>query len=515
MLIAVTQPPARPDVARAVGLFLVPYLLLGLFWAVSNPAIAAPDENDHLVKALALAHLDIGVPGPPAPAGTTDLGLVRNASITRVVLIPARLSPDAYPCFRFQPQVTAACQPSSPPVADGDLPVATPLGAYPPFLYPPVGRLAILGGDVTAAVLLGRLGVLAASMVLLALACAHLVRWLGARALAGVAMALTPMAVFCFGILNTSAVEILGALGMAAVVTVYRWHPASLRDRRTLLVVLLCGTSLVLSRQLGIVSMAALTVLLLALGGWREVWAGLRERSPMMWTTVAVPAVATLAVTIWELRYDHPALLGPWASPESLRSFLVEQVPQLVQEGVGWFGWLDVRPPVAVNLVWVVAVAVLVGAALSVGGRRDRAVIVGMLLVALLVSYVTYSRAFFGIDAGLQGRHVLPILAIVPIWSGAVLARRPAGPAARPWRSWRVAVALASVALPVVVLVGLYLNAQRYAVGLDSGLGGLGALWFVPAAQWAPPLGWTFWAVESLVASVLLGVTWWRTLTRS
>ncbi|MEP6630305.1 MAG: DUF2142 domain-containing protein, partial [Lapillicoccus sp.] len=503
-----TQPPVA-RVRRITALFLLPYLLLGLFWVFANPPTAAPDENDHLVKALALGHLDIGVPAPLAPPGTTDLGQVRNASITRIVEIPARLSPDAYPCFRFLPRATAACQPASPPVPEGTLAVATTLGAYPPFLYPPVGLVASLGTDVPSATLLARLVVLAASMVLLGLGCAHLVRWLGVRSLVGVAVAVTPMAIFCVGSLTTSAVEILGALGVAAVVTVYARHPHSLREPRTLTVVLVCGTALVLSRQLGVVSLGVFTLLLLALGGWREILAGLRERSRMMWATVVVPLVAAVAVAAWEAGYDHPVLLGPWVSADSLDRFVRTLAVPLVDEAVGQFGWLDVRPPTAVNLVWFAAAVALVGAALVTGDRRDRLVLVGLVALGVVVSYVTYSRAFYGVNAGLQGRHILPILSLVPVWAGAVLARRrPSGP-------WRAGVAALAVALPLVVLVGFYLNAQRYAVGLDSGLGGLGDLWFVPQAQWAPPLGWTFWAVEGVAAAVVLGATWWRLLGRT
>ena len=516
-MLGAVSPPAGPRaggprVARVVGMVLLPYLLLGLFWAVTNPPTAAPDENDHLVKALGLARLDIGVPGPPAPDGTTDQGLIRNASITRVVQIPARLSPDAYPCFRFEPQATAACQPVSPPVPDGDLAVATTLGAYPPFLYPPVGAVAALGADVPTANLLGRLMVLAASMVLLALTCAHLLRWLGVRALVGLAAVVTPMVVFCTGSLTTSAVEILAATGIAAVVAVYGRHPESLREDRTLAVVLVCGTALVLSRQLGVVSLAVLTLLLLLLGGWREVWAGLRAGRRMMWVTVVVPLLATVAVAVWELGYDHPALLGPWVSADSLVRFVTTSTVPLVEQSVGWFGWLDVRPPAAVNLIWFAALVALVAAALVRGDRRDRLVLVGMLVVGVTVSYVTYSRAFYGIGAGLQGRHIIPILSIVPLWAGAVLAR-PGGTS--PGRAWRRSVSGACVALPAVVLVGLYLNAQRYAVGLDSGYGGLGDLWFVPRAQWTPPLGYPFWAVEGVIAVVLLGTTWYRLLTPS
>ena len=315
---------------------------------------------------------------------------------------------------------------------------------------------------------------LAASVLLLWLACWHLVRWLGARSLVGVAVLLTPMAVFCLGILNTSAVEILGAAGMAAVVAVYARRPESLAHTATQAVVLVSGTALVLSRQLGIVTMAVLTAVLLLLGGWRDVWAGLRERRPVTWAAVLVPALSTVAVSVWELRYDHPVLLGPWLSIDSFRGFR-EQWMQLIQESVGWFGWLDVRPPYAVNLVWfAAAVALVVHRASSSATAATASSSSVMLLVVLLVSYLTYSRVFFPINAGLQGRHVLPIVALVPIWSGVVVAERLRG------APFAVAVRVAAVALPLVVLIGLYLNAKRYAVGLDVS---------VPRGSSAPPSG--------------------------
>jgi hypothetical protein len=209
-----------------------------------------------------------------------------------------------------------------------------------------------------------------------------------------------------------------------------------------------------------------------------------------------------MAVGGWELRYDHPALLGPWVSVDSVRGF-VAQLPQLVQESIGRFGWLDVRPPSAVNLVWFTASLALVVTALVLGDRRDRIVLVAVLLVAVAVSYVTYARVFFPVGAGLQGRHVLPILAVVPVWSGVVLAER-----LRP-RAFGIAVRAGAVALPLVVVAGLYLNAMRYAIGLRPDEG---PVWFVPAAQWSPPLGWYPWLTLSVVGAVLLGVAWIRIL---
>ena len=440
-----TGPPVSSVAARrVVALFVLPYVLLGLWWALANPAIAAPDEDAHLVKALGMARFDIGVPGPPA-ADPTNLGEVRNASITRVVEIPGRLDPAGYACFTFHAEATAACQPTTPRTTEGDVAAGDDPRRIPAVPLPRGGWVASLGSDPASATRLGRLVVLAASALLLWLTCAHLVRWLGRRSLVGVAVLLTPMAVFCLGMLNTSAVEILGATGMAAVVAVYGRRPESLSRSGTQAMVLVSGTALVLSRQLGIVTMAVLTLLLLVLGGWREVWAGLRERRAVTWAAVLVPAVSTVAVAVWELRYDHPVLLGPWVSGGQLprlpravdaahpgerrlvrlarRAAALRRQPRLVRRGgrAGRHG-------------------------LVLGDRRDRMVVIGVLLVALVVSYVTYSRVFFGINAGLQGRHVLPIFALVPIWSGVVVAER-----LRP-RVFAVAVRVAAVALPLVVL---------------------------------------------------------------
>lgn len=482
---------------RLAATFVLPYLLLGLVWALANPAIAAPDEDAHLVKALGMARFDIGVPGPPA-ADPSDLGDVRNASIARVVGIPARLDPAGYACFYFRPDISAACQPSAPAATEGTVDARTTLGAYPPFLYPVVGWVASLGSDPPSATRLGRLVVLVASALLLWLACWHLVRWLGPRSLLGVAVLLTPMAIFCLGILNTSAAEILGAAGMAAVVAVYGRRPESLTWAGTQATVLVSGTALVLSRQLGLVTMALLSGLLFVLGGWRTVWSGLRAGRPVTYAAVLLPAASALAVAVWELRYDHPVLLGPWVSADSLRGFR-EQWMQLIQESVGWFGWLDVRPPYGVNLVWFAAAAALLVTALVRGDRRDRLVLLGVIVVALVVCYVTYSRIFFPLDAGLQGRHILPIFAVVPVWSGVVVAER-VSPQALAW-----AGRVAAVVLPSVVLAGLGLNAKRYAVGLGPSSG---PAWFVPAAEWSPPLGWSVWLVLAIAGCALLGWSW-------
>jgi len=60
---------------------------------------------------------------------------------------------------------------------------------------------------------------------------------------------------------------------------------------------------------------------------------------------------------------------------------------------------------------------------------------------------------------------------------------------------------VAAVVVPVLQLVSLYLNSRRYAVGTS------GSVWFLPDAQWQPPLGWGVWLIAGAVATALLA---WR-----
>ena len=66
----------RGTPARTAALFVVPYLLLMLAWGMSNPPGAAPDEADHLIKALGVGQLEVGTkftgPAPNALLGSAS-----------------------------------------------------------------------------------------------------------------------------------------------------------------------------------------------------------------------------------------------------------------------------------------------------------------------------------------------------------------------------------------------------------------------------------------------------------
>lgn len=497
--------PARPTVSHRPRpkhlwwwsvLLVVPYLLLGLSWVFSNPAGAAPDEADHLVKALGVARFDIGTKYLGPPAGPKK-GQSRNASLARVVTIPRALDPEGFRCFAFKSTQSAACLPPSVPGVTGTVDRFTPMGSYPPFLYLPVGVAAHLADNPTRAFHLGRLAALAMSCALLLIGVAYLLRWVGAGAVVGLVVAITPMAAFCFSILSTSGVEIAGAVAVATVAGVALVRPESILSRSAHLTLLAAGCTLILSRQMGVVACGLLVLATLFAAGPSVLLRLLKEHRASFVVTAVAMLGSVAAVTWWERTFDHPNQLGHPLEPGAWPAFL-QQFPAVLETGVGKFGWLDTPLPTWAIIVWTVTAVTLVGAALMLGTWRSRVVVLALLAVALVISYTTYAVVFYPITAFLQGRDVLSLVIGVPVIAGVVLSTRLA--ALGLWRELRQFVFVACSLIAVVEFTAIYANGHRYASGIDS------SWWYVPLAQWSPPRGWWLWLAIAAVGATALAI---------
>lgn len=481
--------------ARTAALFVVPYLLLMLAWGISNPPGAAPDESDHLIKALGVAQLELGTKF----TGTVPQNLLseRNASISRVFLIPARLAPDGFTCTAFKPTASAACQPTAPPSVTGQVERVTPLGAYPPFLYLPVGLAANLGSTPTQAFLLGRLVFAAMSAMLLFVGAFTLVTWLGRWSLLGAFVALTPMAVFSSSVMSTSGVEICGGFAVASIVVVVTRRPEALLSRRLQVLLAVSGAALVLSRQLGVVTLGVLLLLMVVRAGRTRLWQLLRAPTPVFVASFAALVSACAALLWWELSYDHPSLTGPPFSTPALNSFNSGWL-DLIRSGIGNFGWLDTQMPQFAIATWVTGIVVLCGSALLMARTADLWTLLTVTLACFVTAIVVYSMVFYPIQAGLQGRHMLPMFMVLPLLSAVVLVER--------LRDSNLANVLPRLyvitggGVGIVQLIAFYDNARRYAVGTS------GRLFFLGHARWDPPLGWSPWLLIATAGAISLGV---------
>ncbi|MBD8608599.1 DUF2142 domain-containing protein [Aeromicrobium sp. CFBP 8757] len=480
---------------RWAALLVLPYLLLSLAWVFTNPPGAAPDEPDNLVKALGSRTLTAGEAGPPAATDEPSLLVKRNASITRLYDIPGRLAGISdFTCYAFKPTVTAACLPDDPPQHDGSVVIKTPIGAYPPFLYVPVGWVASLAESPQSSFVLARLAVTAISSFLLLVGVRHLIRWLGRSAVIGVVAVLTPMALFTMSVVSLSGIELTAALAVAAVVAVAMRRPASVHAPSTHWTLLAAGAFLALSRQLGVVTLAAFVIVLLVVTGWDRVKRLLLDRQRSFVVTVAALFVSAVAVVWWELTYDHPADVGPVINRAAVTPF-IDGSYDLMRSAIGKFGWLDTPLPGLAVGMWIsIWLGTLVVGALA-ARRRDFWLIVAGLIATWILSYFIYASVFFTVGAGVQGRQFLPFATFAFVVSGAVLADRlpNVGQAA----SDRFFI-LVGVAAGFSQAYAIYWNARRYAVGTD------GPLWFFSEAAWSPVLGWPVWILLGCLGGGLL-----------
>ena len=478
-------------------LFAVPYLVLMLCWAFSGPPNTGPDEQDHLVKAIGMSTLDIGTQYT-GPAPGRGPGAERNRSISRVIPVPADIAPAGFGCEIAHGAVSAGCLPRHPKVtATTPVPYVDPLGSYPPYLYAPIGWAARLATSSTAAFLLARTFCALACFLLLLLGSAHLVRWLGRRVLLGAAVALTPTVVFCGSVVTTSGIEICAAFATSCVVIAAVRRRESLLEPGSQLLLAGVGATLILSRQLGVVTFALLMLLLVVRIGPRFFLGLLSAHRPAFLASVAALVAAALAILIWERGYDHPNQVGSAVSSAAFGAFAGSSYGVL-RSGIAVFGWLDTDIPNWFVALWIMAFVVLFGLAVLLGDRADRWTLALWAVVVLVVAYSTYATVFFPVRAGLQGRHMLAVFQLLPLLSGVVVVERLDRIDATVRR--RICRTLA-VLVPGVQLVSLYLNSRRYAVGSR------GPVWFLPDAQWQPPLGWDIWLVVGTIACAALA--WW------
>lgn len=494
-----TTVPVERRPWRTAALFTVPYLMLMLCWAFSGPPNTGPDEGDHLVKAIGMSTLDIGTQYT-GPIRGTGLAADRNRSISRVIQVPANLLPAHLTCEIRKPSVSAGCL-NGRPTGTATTPVSyvDPLGSYPPYLYAPIGWATGLATSVDGAFLLARTFCALACFVLLLLGSAHLVRWLGRRALLGAAVALTPMVVFCGSVVTTSGIEICAAFATACIALAALRRRESLQEAGTQLLLAGVGATLILSRQLGVVTFGLLMLLLLVRIGPRFFLDLLIARRPAFLGALAALVAAAVAILVWERRYDHPNQVGSAVSSAALGNFTTTSYA-LVRSGVAQFGWMDTFVPNVFIALWIVVFLVLLGAAVLLGGRADRWTLLLWSALVLVVAYTTYATVFFPVRAGLQGRHMLALFELLPLLAGVVAVERlDRIDSAVTRRLFRVV----AVVMPVLQFVSLYLNSRRYATGA------LGPVWFLPDAQWRPPLGWGGWLIAGAIACAALAWHLW------
>lgn len=445
-------------------------------WSLASPLGSGPDEPAHLDRAASLVRGQLlGTPlAHPTNAEKSDVTV-------RVPEVFADLANDVG-CFQFDPTVPAGCQ-QPLNASTKEVLTQTYVGRYPPLYYALVGLptlFAVSAKGIYAARLLSG----ALSAALLALAVTSLKRCRGTPLVgAGVAVAITPMALYLAAIINPNGLEVAAAIaawvGAMALVS----EPPGELSASAVGALGLPLVLLLLTRALS--PLWALAVLLaLALARRPSSWRPLAGRGyTKAWAAACV--VAAGGALSWDLWADpfltEPGTPLPAHTGEvKLVVLAFERLDLILTSSIGYFGWLSSPSPEAVVVTWVAVFGALFLAGASLGRARGVLVMVGALVgwLALPVAVALVKARSEGILG--QGRDYLGLAVGVPIVAGAIVAERFGGRGA--------SLRLVSIAVTVLLacqVTDFYSALRRNIMGTN---GPIDIFFGHTAGQWRPPL---------------------------
>jgi hypothetical protein len=484
---------ARRRTRHAGWLALGALALLFTAWVVGTPPGGTSDEPSHLIKAAALSVGDLqGSPVAYTRIGTWPESKIAWTSRTaRILHVP----PGYEGCNGFTVPVTGPCGPG-PQALDRPLPPGTSVSyvaTYPPFAYVPAAiaiRIAsALGQGPYAGLIAARAADALVALLFLA-GCGRLLRRRDGGdlpVLAGASLAITPLVVLTGAQVGDSALEISGALCFAAgLLRLAGPRPADLSPRAVWAWTGLGGLALVGARPLGPVFLVLVTAVVLLLRGRR-----LLRAARLAPVAAGVVAVALAAATVASLTWEFTVEPHPHVSLGTVLSNVPHGFGQLLgvtDMWVGRLGWITVRLPLFLVVLWILLIAGLVGVAARVGTRRERVTLAVTVLLAVLTTVGVWAGVIGATSPQfvMQARYVVPVLSMVPLVAVDVL-REHLGELRERWGARPMVVAAG-----VLVFVGV-----GHAVAFETGVTAF-------RGSWQPPLHWETGEVLVLLAVLLV-----------
>jgi 4-amino-4-deoxy-L-arabinose transferase-like glycosyltransferase len=448
---------ARRTVPAPLAALLGAVVLVGVTWALIVPPFQSPDEIAHFAYAQSLAER-FALPGRRGyPLASSDQTLAGNYSFgnsepfNAAVVKPGGWSPGAGAAYE------AADRHQHPSRSDGGGP--NPASTYPPlfYFYTDLAYWADHGGnafDRLYAMRIWGVGLLLATVLGAWLLAGEV---LGRRRLAQLACAavtgLLPMETFISTSVNPDAL-------MVPLWTFTLWLGARVIRRRA------CGRDTV--ALCAVLAAAILTkgtsyalvpavLLALALGVLRHAPAerpAVAKRVAASLVVLAAPVLGWIGLT---RGLSRPALTAPpsGGQPASLRQFIsyvwqfylprlpfmtaLRESTQLplykvwIRDGWGVFGWLEVSMPSWIYAVLTAVTAAIVIPVVGLLARvRDRVALGLTAFVALAVLgllALLHVTDYLNIQATgsslLQGRYLLPLVAVLGLGVGFLVTRLP------------------------------------------------------------------------------------------
>lgn len=446
---------------RSTARLIAGFFALTVAWMVTLPLFAGPDEPANFIKSAAVVRGQLVGESIPASVSTSfwSTYVDIDSRFGTAQLVPW--------CFVGQPQTPACSAPlqTLTPVE----PARTDMGRYPPIGFMPAG-LGTLIGPSDAGARAARLTGAITCCAMLAVA-AQLLRRRN-RSIVPLLIAATPGVLFLSSVSSPSGLEIASALTAWTALWLgihERWS-----QRSTLGVFVAASSLLIVARPAGLIAVAVM-VFCAALADHTS----LRGALVRHWRQFAALGGAIAVSLGWYLTaYSHNfdvrlEVDTRITKVSTIVSKSLIDLPRLVTESVGNFGWLDTPSPTVAVWIFVALTAAAAWRTLRIATTRQR--------LALAVVTLSVPLWHFALNAnyqdllgtfGSQGRHITPLLVGIPL--AAVMHHTSR-------KSDRTLTALMLFVHAWCVLVAL----RRYA----SGSGGNDLLGFITNPTWSPPLG--------------------------
>ncbi len=489
---------------------------LGLVWAFSTPIMAAPDESAHTLKAVAMAdgqwtmsttsrtepdgriapitHVDV-------PRGLVELGIAANC-FNGHAAVPAKCasadgsSTEPVPWDTYVATCVHAAAPVDCPTANGSsteqVTWDTYVAAYPPTYYLLVGWPSrLLGPEVAYYAMRACSVALAAALLAGGLASARAFRREPSRsgsrrvagvAVAGAALAITPIAMFLAGSINPNGLEIAAAFCVwlsALELFGGRRRPST----RLVVKVVLSAALLAGSRPLSPVMLACVLAFVVVVAIDRPTWRRLAADHRMRWAAAVLAVVVAASAMLVALAHSLSSVIRSPLGPDVTRGTILRRTLEgwrfPAEQLVGVLGTLDVKLPSTLVLGWFAMVLALVALAWAWSTWRPRVVLVVLIAACLLMPTVAEVASGPTYGVGWQGRYTMPLAVGVPIVAGWLIDRW--GPRSSRLATTLVVVGVVGAALGQARALLALLN--RYSMGAPTSRFGLRS-----AVDWRGPL---------------------------
>ena len=490
----------RAAVAALAGI----YFVVACTWGLIVPLFGGPDEPGHFIRAVAVIRGElIGRDVPVSAAGmdywATTVELDRRYA-------NANLGPACFARYANAP----ACRFDLAAGEGGPSRIYTSVGRYPPLVYAVYGLASVLGTQ-NSSVYLARM--------LNALVCAFLfavalwaIRDRPGYAFVALVVAIPPGTTFMAGMINPSGPELTAAVALWLMTGRLLGSDSSRGSARLRIdagdrfgwmaaAVTLCAT-----RALGPFFALVIVVCSMVASelGWSAIWARARR---LGWLVV-VAMVAGVFNAGWYLAvFEARTATSIAAGTASLNVAgrivrTIGEIPALLAQMIGNFGWLDTPAPSIVTWSWITGAAIIVAVAFSRGTTRLRlamGAVAGATLVLLVVGEEqanTLSRQLWA-----QGRHIEPLLLgvlLLPVFARS----EPLQSLSRHRRS-------AIIGSATLVAVSQLHTLRRYAIGLDN----YSLIAVLRRPVWQPPAT-AMVAVLVVLVAMTLAITGGSRLTR-